>query len=102
MKNHHRIKRRTISWKKSIRKSLAKILGDAIRRRNSSVNQLTRTLPLVTLMYQKLLTILRRWICLAKAPLGEITNCTSSELSHETEVIEDIANSAVNSNINND
>ncbi|PKK56302.1 hypothetical protein RhiirC2_829548, partial [Rhizophagus irregularis] len=38
----------------------------------------------------------------SKSTFGEITNCTSSELSHETEVIEDIANSAVDSNTIND
>ncbi|CAG8564306.1 9482_t:CDS:2 [Cetraspora pellucida] len=34
--------------------------------------------------------------------INEITNCTSSEIFHETEVIEDIVNSAVNSNTIND
>ncbi|PKC51964.1 hypothetical protein RhiirA1_405235, partial [Rhizophagus irregularis] len=38
----------------------------------------------------------------SKSTFGEITNCTPSELSHETEVIEDIANSAVDSNTIND
>jgi hypothetical protein len=37
-----------------------------------------------------------------KTDVPKITNCTSSELSHETEVIEDIANSAVDSNTIND
>ncbi|CAI2198530.1 20562_t:CDS:1, partial [Funneliformis geosporum] len=37
-----------------------------------------------------------------KMDVLKITNCTSSELSHETEVIEDIANSAVDSNTIND
>ncbi|GBC00293.1 hypothetical protein RclHR1_03800009 [Rhizophagus clarus] len=34
------------------KKELVKILGDAIRRRNSSVNQLSRTAPPILLMYQ--------------------------------------------------
>ncbi|RIA85577.1 hypothetical protein C1645_830581 [Glomus cerebriforme] len=34
--------------------------------------------------------------------INEITNCTSSEISHETEVIEDIANSAMDSKTIND
>ncbi|CAI2191887.1 6660_t:CDS:1, partial [Funneliformis geosporum] len=37
-----------------------------------------------------------------KTDVLKITNCTSSELSHKTEVIEDIANSAVDLNTIND